>query len=155
MNTTATATDVKEMFEEKYRRGIFQAVARHLRGDLVEDRLAEGVAMAFVQYKENAARGHVMADAVLVHACHLRAIDVGRRVAGSQGARAKGGVLDERNYKEERVEVLRLDGLSTMATTRSRGSSAGRRPWRTTRRRRSSAPSISRGGSPGSTPRTG
>jgi hypothetical protein len=43
MNTTTQAAtdDVRALFEEKVRRGIFRPVARHLREDLVEDRLAE------------------------------------------------------------------------------------------------------------------
>jgi len=111
MNVAATAVDVKHEFADKVRRGIFSPVARHLREDLVEDRLAEGVGMAFEQYVRSAARGRPMPDALLVQACHLRAIDLPRRLAGAQGARPRGDVYDERNYLEGRVEVLRLDGL--------------------------------------------
>jgi hypothetical protein len=111
MNEAAIAADANHLFETKYRRGIFNPVARHLREDLVEDRMAEGVGMAFEMFQKNAVRGHVMDDALLVHACRLRAIDLGRRLAGADGARPKTDVLDERNYREGRVEVLRLDGL--------------------------------------------
>jgi DNA-directed RNA polymerase specialized sigma24 family protein len=52
-----------------------------------------------------------MEDALLVRACHMRAIDLGRRLAGAQGARPRSDVYDERNYNAGRVEVLRLDGL--------------------------------------------
>jgi DNA-directed RNA polymerase specialized sigma24 family protein len=110
-NNEAATADVKQSFAEKVARGIFRPVARHLREDLVEDRLAEGIGMAFEQYVSRAARGEVMNDAVLVMACHMRAIDMGRRLAGAYGAQPKRDVLDERNYKDGTVEVLRLDGL--------------------------------------------
>jgi hypothetical protein len=114
MNTmmrAASAVDVKHMFADKVRRGIFRPVARHLREDLVEDRLAEGIGMAFEQYMHSVAECRPMPDAVLVRACQLRAIDVGRRLAGTSGARPRSDVYDERNYNDGRVELLRLDGL--------------------------------------------
>jgi hypothetical protein len=112
MNTTiqAATADVRASFEAKVRGGIFQPVARHLREDLVDDRLAEGVGMAFEQSVTRAAGGHIMPDALLVQACHLRAVDLGRRLAGAGGGQPKRDVMDERNYKEDRVEVLHLDG---------------------------------------------
>ncbi len=67
--------------------------------------------MSFEQYTRSVAEGRPMGDAMLVHACRLRAIDLGRRVAGAQGARPKSDVYDERHYKEGRVDLLRLDGL--------------------------------------------
>jgi hypothetical protein len=111
VNETATAVDVSDTFASKFRAGIFNPVARHLRQDLVEDRMAEGIGMAFEQYLTRAVRGRVMPDAVLVRACHLRAIDLGRRLAGANGAQPKRDVFDERNYKSGKVEVLHLDGL--------------------------------------------
>lgn len=112
MNTSipAATPDVRALFAEKIERGIFRPVARHLREDLVEDRLAEGVGMAFAQYVRSCDRGAPMSDALLVQACHLRAIDLGRRLAGADGAQPKRDVMDERNYKTGHVEVLHLDG---------------------------------------------
>ena len=77
--------DVKRSFALKVARGMFNPVARHLRQDIAEDRLAEGIAMTFELYAKNAAEGRVIPDAILVQACHMRAIDLSRRVAGSQG----------------------------------------------------------------------
>jgi hypothetical protein len=111
VNETALAVDVNFAFAEKVRAGIFRPVARHLRDDLVEDRLAEGVGMAFEQYEKSVVAGCPMDDALLVRACHVRAIDLGRRLAGASGSQPKKDVYDERNFKEGYVELLRLDGL--------------------------------------------
>ena len=112
MNTTiqAATANVRASFDQKVRNGIFAPVARHLREDLVEDRMAEGVSMAFAQYVRSVERGEPMNDALLVQACHMRAIDLSRRVAGAGGSQPKRDVMDERNYKAGHVEVLRLDG---------------------------------------------
>jgi DNA-directed RNA polymerase specialized sigma24 family protein len=113
MNTrmTAATADVRRDFAEKVERKIFAPVARHLREDLVEDRLAEGIAMAFQQYVTSVANGRPMPDALLVRACHVRAIDIGRRLGGADGARPKQDVYDERAFKAGHVELLRLDRL--------------------------------------------
>ena len=69
--------------------------------------------MAFEQYVHSVAEGRPMDDALLVQACHMRAIDLGRRLAGAQGARPRGDVYDERKYNAGHVELLRLDGLDS------------------------------------------
>ena len=113
MNTTmrAATADVRRAFAEKVQQNMFAPVARHLREDLVEDRLAEGIGMAFEQYVRSVAEGRPMPDALLVRACHLRAIDLPRRLAGADGARPRQDVYDERAYQAGHVELLRLDGL--------------------------------------------
>ncbi len=57
MNETAIAVDVKRSFAAKVQRGMFNPVARHLRTDIAEDRLAEGIAMAFELYAKSVAKG--------------------------------------------------------------------------------------------------
>ncbi len=54
---TALAVDVKRELAAKVARGMFQPVARHLRTDIAEDRLAEGIAMAFELYAKSVAEG--------------------------------------------------------------------------------------------------
>ena len=98
-----TPVDVKRSFALKVARGMFQPIARHLRQDIAEDRLAEGIAMTFELYAKNAAEGRVIPDAVLVQACHMRAIDLSRRVAGSQGGQPKRDAYDPRNYTDGKL----------------------------------------------------
>ncbi len=109
INETAITVDVKHSFALKVARGMFNPVARHLRHDIAEDRLAEGIAMAFELYAKNAAEGQVIPDAVLVQVCHLRAIDLSRRVAGSQGGHPKRDAYDPRNFTDGKLELLSLD----------------------------------------------
>jgi hypothetical protein len=111
MMTTPATAGARDQFARQVRRGMFNPVARHLRKDFLDDRLAEGIGMAFEQYARSVAAGRPMEDALLVHACRMRAIDLGRRLAGADGARPKTDVFDERNYREGRVEILRLDGI--------------------------------------------
>ena len=100
------SSSAPDLFAAKVARGIFNPVARHLRDGLRDDRLAEGVGQTFEMYQRYAERGVVLDDALLVHACHLRAVDLGRHVA--RGTRSKRDVLDERNYHEGKLEVLHL-----------------------------------------------
>ena len=67
---------MKRELAAKVARGMFQPVARHLRTDIAEDRLTEGIAMAFETYAKSVAKGALLHDAILVHACRLRAGDV-------------------------------------------------------------------------------
>ena len=63
----------------------------------------------FELYAKNAAEGRVIPDALLVQACHMRAIDLSRRVAGSQGGQPKRDAYDPRNYHDGKLELLSLD----------------------------------------------
>jgi hypothetical protein len=83
----------------KVKSGIFNPVARHLREDLVEDRMAEGIGLVFVQFVRSVETGEPMSDALFVQACHMRATDLGRRLAGASGCQPKRDVMDERSYR--------------------------------------------------------
>ena len=62
------------------KRGIFSPVARHITNLAdAEDRLQEAVCMTFEMAARYAERGQVLNDAILVHSCRLRAVDLGRR----------------------------------------------------------------------------
>jgi len=95
-------------FGHKVAAGIFDPVARHLREDIREDRLAEGIGLTFEIYLRYVDRGFVLDDALLVHACHMRAIDLSRRLAGAAGSQPKKDVFDERNYHDGKIEVFYL-----------------------------------------------
>ena len=97
-------SSARDLFADKVSRGIFNPVARHLRDDLRDDRLAEGVAQTFEIFARKADRGVLLDDALLVHACRLRAVDLGRHLA--RGTHSKRDVLDERNGG---LEVLHFD----------------------------------------------
>jgi hypothetical protein len=101
--------EIKAAFEKKVRAGIFRPVIRHITGNDPEERLAEAVAMTFELYARKAKAGVVLDDAVLVHHCRLRAVDLGRQlVKGGQRLR---DAMDPRNYHRGRLEVLRIDGI--------------------------------------------
>jgi len=104
-------TDLRAAFEDKIRRGIFKPIERHLHEDIREERMQEALGLTWRLYAEQAERGEILDDALLVHACKLRAIDLSRYVAQCDGGQRKRDVFDLRNYLAGRVEVLRLDGL--------------------------------------------
>ena len=99
-------SSARDLFADKVSRGSFHPVARHLRDDLRDDRLAEGVAQVYEMFARKAERGVTLDDALLVHACRLRAGDLGRHLA--KGTHSKRDALDERNYYQGHVEVLHL-----------------------------------------------
>jgi hypothetical protein len=104
-----TTEEIREQFEKKVRAGIFRPVIRHVTGSDPEERLAEAVAMTFELYWRKARAGVLLDDALLVHHCRLRAIDLGRQfVKGGQRLR---DAMDPRNFHRGRVELLRLDGV--------------------------------------------
>ena len=102
------SVSARDSFGVKVAAGMFNPVARHLREDIRDDRLADGIGLTFVMFMRYAERGVVIDDALLVHACHMRAIDLSRRVAGAHGAQPKRDVLDERNFHDGKLEVLHL-----------------------------------------------
>ncbi len=104
-----TDIDINDLFAQKVARGIFDPVARHITGNDREERLAEAVAMTFELFARKARAGVLLDDALLVHHCRLRAVDLGRQLV--HGGQRKRDVMDPRNYHQGRVEVLHLDGL--------------------------------------------
>jgi hypothetical protein len=106
----AASAKNRQEFSKKIRRGLFRPVERHLKSDLREDQMQEALGHVYKMYDSYAReRGVVLDDAILVHACRLRACDPGRRLAGAAGARPRGDVYDHRNYRDGKLELLRLD----------------------------------------------
>ncbi len=103
---------LNEEFSRKVRRGIFQPVARHLTNEsTAEDRLQDGVCQTWQMYYRYATeKDNVLHDAILVHYCKRRAVDLDRHFVPPGCCRRK-DVLDPRGYRDGRVEVLNIDGI--------------------------------------------
>ena len=106
-----TLESIRSSFDEKVRRGMFRPITRRLHADMVEDRSQEALALVYEQYRRHAERGHILDDALLVHAARLRAEDLSRQIVPCDGAARKTCVMDIRNYIDGKVEVLRLDKI--------------------------------------------
>jgi len=106
-----TLESIRSSFDEKVRRGMFSPITRRLHADMAEDRSQEALALVYEQYRRHAEQGHILDDALLVHAARLRAEDLSRTVVGCEGRAKKFCVMDVRNYIEGKVEVLRLDKI--------------------------------------------
>lgn len=110
-----TETEINQRFSDKVRRGIFNPVARFLTNlSTAEDQLQDAVAQTWLMFRRYARdRGKVLDDGILVHSCRQRAVDLGRRFVGSNGATCRNqDALDPRAYRDGTVEVLRLDGAA-------------------------------------------
>ena len=106
-----TLESIRSSFDEKVRRGMFRPITRRLHADMAEDRAQEALALVYEQYRRHAEQGHILDDALLVHAARLRAEDLGRQIVRCDGVARKTCVMDIRNYIEGKVEVLRLDKI--------------------------------------------
>ena len=91
------------------RRGILSPVARHLQHD-GEDRLQDGIAQVWAMYRRHAEKGEELEPAILVHACRLKARDLGRSVA-NDGSPEAPRCPGPRNQAAGRVALVHLDGL--------------------------------------------
>ncbi len=105
-----TQQEIRIAFDQKVRRGIFKPVARHITGLDAEDRLQEAICMTFEMHARYAERGQVLNDAILVHSCRLRAVDLKRRFVHDDAQPAR-DVMHPLNYTQGKVEVYRLDGM--------------------------------------------
>jgi len=106
--------ELSQQFNEKVRSGMFNPVLRHLTDEnTAEDYLQDAVCQTWQMYTRYAEKGKILDDALLVHACKLRAIDLSRRFVGSNGAHARNqDVLDKRPYRDGKIKVLRIDGFA-------------------------------------------
>ncbi|MRG94632.1 hypothetical protein [Polyangium spumosum] len=106
--TTTIPKNIRQEFEKKIRRGIFNPVARFLHENIREERMQEALGFTWALYKRHAEAGDILDDALLVHACRLRAIDLSRHLASGDRTQRLKDVFDQRNYNRRRVEVLGL-----------------------------------------------
>lgn len=103
-------TDIRAAFEEKVRRGIYDPIRRHLPVHVAEDRLQEGLGLTWKLFADHAEKGELLDDALLVHACRLRAVAPSRSVVPADGARKK-DVYDERNRLSGKVALVPIDDI--------------------------------------------
>ena len=109
-----TRQELNERFDQKVRSGMFRPILRHLTDEnTAEDYLQDAVCQTWQLYCRNAEqKGKILDDALLVHACRLRAVDLSRRFVGSDGAQNRcQDVLDKRPYRDGKIQVLRIDGF--------------------------------------------
>ena len=102
---------IRSSFDAKIRSGVFRPITRRLHADIAEDRAQEALALAWMNFRRHALQGHILDDGILVNFARHRAEDFGRTVVGCDGRARKFCVLDQRNYVEGKVEVLRLDKI--------------------------------------------
>ena len=106
-----TQQEIRSSFDQKVRKGLFRPVSRYITNMADrEDRLQEAICMTFEMAARYAERGQVLNDAILVHSCRLRAVDLGRRFVRDDAQPAR-DVLHPMNYAKGKVEVYRLDGM--------------------------------------------
>ena len=109
-----TQEEVNATFEEKVKKGIFNPVRRFIKIEHeAEDRWADALASTWSMYSRYAReKDTVLSDAILVHSCRQRAIDLSRRFVGTQGARGTNqDVMDPRCFRDGHVRVYRLGGI--------------------------------------------
>jgi hypothetical protein len=111
MEQTVNEDEIRRTFEQKVKRGMFRSVERHLPDICREERMAEGLALTFELFRKKALDGELLDDALLVHACRLRAIDCTRCLVRQEGCERGRDVLELRNFWAGKVEVLHLDGV--------------------------------------------
>jgi hypothetical protein len=102
---------IRSSFDLKIRSGMFKPITRRLHADMAEDRAQEGLALTYEIYRQHALQGDVLDNALLVFSARVRAEDLGRNVVRCNGRARKFCVMDERNYHEGKVEMLRLSGI--------------------------------------------
>jgi DNA-directed RNA polymerase specialized sigma24 family protein len=103
--------DINAAFTEKVKRGMFNPVARHVVNHPdAEDRLQDAICQVWQMYRSRIEdRDLVLDDPILVHACRQRAVDLARHFVPSGGTRRYCDAMNQRAYRDGRVEVLRFD----------------------------------------------
>ena len=101
-----------DRFEELFKAGLFDSVRRTLTNEVeADDRMAEGVAHAWREYRRRAERGQDTDPALLKHICRQRAQAIGRRIVCDRTWRCR-DAYDARAYRDGHVALLRFTGLA-------------------------------------------
>jgi hypothetical protein len=109
---TEQHAELNRQFTQKVQRGIFNPVKRHLKIEHeAEDRFQDALCQTWwAFYRYAVEKGKILDDALLVHSCRQRAVDLDRNFVPADGRRA-GDVLDLRSFRDGRVVVHRVDVL--------------------------------------------
>ena len=105
---------VNREFEDKLHRKIFNPVRRHITIDHeAEDRWQDAVCQTWAMYSRYALeKDTVLEDAILVHSCRQRIVDLDRRFVGTLGASCTNqDVMDPRCFRDGHARVYRLGGI--------------------------------------------
>lgn len=100
---------VQQQFSSLMQQRAFEPIRRFLTGADADDRLAEGIAMAYETALRKADQGVKMDDALVVYAARLRAVEIRREFV--KGRQPRRDALHRANYTDGRTEVFHLDGF--------------------------------------------
>ena len=109
MSATA-GEEVRQQIADLVRRGAFKPIARFLRAEICEERIAEAIGLTLQMAIRHAANGRRFDDALLVHHARLRALEPSRHLCPSRGRGCD--ALNQENFIKGRTEVLSIDGVS-------------------------------------------
>lgn len=98
---------VQQQFSGLMRRRAFEPIRRFLTGSDADDRLSEGIAMAYEAALRKAAQGVQMDDALVVFAARLRAVEIRREFV--KGRQPRRDALNRANYTDGKTAVFHLD----------------------------------------------
>jgi hypothetical protein len=107
-----THAEINKKFDEKVRGGMFNPVARFLTdANSAQDRLQIAIALTWAMYSRYILeKNRELSDGILVRSCKQRAVDLDRDFVPANGTRCRNqDVLDARAYRDNRVELLRLN----------------------------------------------
>lgn len=111
LSSTLSRPQLRILFDETIRRGIFRPVVRHLPADVADDRMQDALGIVWEMFERYATeKGQMLPDSILVHSCRQRAVERSRHYVPCEGAPRQNCVLDPRNYTDGSLEVLHLDG---------------------------------------------
>ena len=117
VSDTELLAELRAAFDAKVRRGIFKPVARFApAGDEGADRLQDAICQTWETYRRSAIeKRRLLPDAVLVHCCRLRVIDLERRFVHGNYSRRNQDVFSTPARRKGDVELVHMLGADDPA----------------------------------------